>query len=324
MEMIIKTITETMNSAHFLGVNISSGQPYPGVSLSSQKIRQHFYNLQKMTGLRIFDQGDINQEQHLSPKIHCCDEIKKMNWQPYQEAYKKIHQLLKTQLPVINWGGDHSIGVSTVGAFTAHYPEGYVLWIDAHADLNLPEYSLTGNVHGMPLAFLLNLENSGAKFFPWLKNFLKPEKLIYLGLRDVDPFEQTMLDQLKIRYYTNQDVKMKGMRKIAREMSALCANQDLHISFDIDSVDPRLAPATGLHVPNGLLSDDLVLLAGQLNRHFNDGAKLRSVDVVEINPNMTDEIGLDSTHSVALQLITGLFQQEPLFYPGNIILKNWG
>lgn len=296
-----------MKSVQFLGINISSGQPHAGVSASSEKIRQYFATL-KTVGLHILDQGNIEQGQHNNQKVHSCDEIKKINWQPYEKAYEKISQLLKTQAPVINWGGDHSIGISTVGAFTEQYPDGYVVWIDAHADVNLPEYSLSGNTHGMPLAFLLNLENFGEKNFSWLKCFLNPEKLIYVGLRDVDPFEQQILDKLKIRYYTAQDIKTKGMVHVAREISSICNHQNLHVSFDIDSVDPRLAPATGLHVPNGLLTEDLQMLTWYLG----DSAILRSVDVVEVNPSMTDQMGVELTHSVALQFLLGLLlpQQE--------------
>lgn len=301
-----------MNYAHFLGVNISCGQPHAGASLSSSKIRKYFQDFQK-SGVHIFDQGDIEQLTHLNQKVHCRDEIQKVNWKPYRKAFEKISQLLKTNVPVINWGGDHSIGISTVGAFTAHYPDGYVLWIDAHADLNLPEYSLTGNTHGMPLAFLLNLENVSVKNFAWLQSFLKPEKLIYLGLRDVDPFEQQMLQKLKIRYYTAQNVKTKGMVPIAGEISKICQGQNLHISFDIDSVDPRLAPATGLHVPDGLLAQDLQILA----QHLSPSTTLRSVDVVEVNPSMTDQAGVELTHTVALQFLAGLFQHKQKYYLDN-------
>ena len=171
------------------------------------------------------------------------------------------------------------MALSTVSAFTYHYSNGYVLWIDAHADLNLPDASLTKNLHGMPVSFLLNLQGiSELKQF-WMKNFLDPQRLIYVGLRDLDPFETETLQKLKIKYFTSEQVKTLGMAAVSQMISDYIGESPLHISFDIDSLDPLHAPSTGLNVEAGLTLTEVVQLGSTLKNK-----DLKSIDVVEINP----------------------------------------
>jgi arginase len=221
---------------------------------------------------------------------------------------------LEDKTPLLNWGGDHSIALSTVGAFTYHYQDGYVIWIDAHADLNLPSKSLTGNFHGMPLAVLLNLEGIADKHFKWLKKTLDPKKLIYIGLRDLDAYELSIINSLQIKTYFNKDILKTGLDHIAQEISAQTHGHPLHISFDIDSIDPIFAPSTGVPVDYGLTPDDLNILSEKLFKN----SIIPSMDIVEINPDLGTSVQVEQTYLIAFNFLKSIFKNnyQGEFYDG--------
>ena len=170
---------------------------------------------------------------------------------------------------VLTMGGDHSIALGTVAAACAARPDTRVLWVDAHADANSPGTSPSGNMHGMPLAFLLGLVEAesldeDATYFDWLleKPFLSPERLAYVGLRDVDDDERCALRGLAARgtYVSSMhDVDKYGIGRVVDEALAHLGYDGtdevpapLHLSFDVDACDPLIAPATGTAVRGGL------------------------------------------------------------------------
>ena len=206
-------------------------------------------------------------------------------------------------------GGDHSIAIATVGAFVRNHLDGYVIWIDAHADLNLPSFSLTGNLHGMPMSILLNLNNVSSYNFKWLEQYLSPEKLIYIGLRDLDPFEEDIIQKLKIKNFTRRSIRKIGIENVINEICQIVNDSPVHISFDIDSVDPRVAPSTGVPVNDGLSLDELHLLAVRFSE-FN----LQSVDMVELNPSLGTQLQVDQTFITAMNFLKNLFTYPGGFY----------
>lgn len=304
-----------MKNVNFLGLEIELGQKHSGLAESANYLRSHFSTIEEM-GVKLSDQGSITCENINPKRIYTQKQIELLNWTPYISAYKKIESLLKADEILLNWGGDHSVAISTVGAYCSHFPNGYVLWIDAHADMNLPDSSLTGNIHGMPLSILLNLNQIREKSFAWIKESLSFHKLIYLGLRDLDPFESAMIERFGIHRYTSKDVHDRGMKTIAMEILELIEGQPLHISFDIDSISPEFAPSTGVPVPNGLNGSDINLLGKFLGQHQN----IRSIDIVEVNPRIGTEEQVLKTYSIALSFLLttlksneGTFSAQPTF-----------
>lgn len=291
------------NFLNFSGFGIEVGQSKNGLSTSAEYARNYFSILAN-SGISISDFGDIplNVSQK-SVKFFSENDLKKFSWNDFQFAQSQIKKLLDLDVPLLNWGGDHSAAISTVSAFASKYPSGHVIWIDAHADLNLPSKSLTGNLHGMPLSILCNLEDISKFHFKWIQNYLDPQKLIYIGLRDIDPFEMDAILKLGIKYFTSSDVKQIGMSSIAAQIKDLVKGNPVHISFDIDSVDPSLAPATGIHIPDGLTMDDLITLGQTCFQHFN----LKSVDVLEINPKLGTILDIDQTYITAFYFLRSLF-----------------
>ena len=203
------------------------------------------------------------------------------------------------------WGLSISSGQSHIGP--AHASEDIRNYFSVLNKIGIEfiEYSLTGNIHGMPLSILLNLNGVAGRHFPWIKNYLLPQNLIYIGIRDIDPFEHKILQELKIKYYSARDVKKYGMISVASEIYGICQNHPLHISFDIDSISPEFAPATGLLVPNGLNPFDLEILGETFSRH----QQISSMDIVEINPFIGNDEDVFKTNIAAINFVRSIFCQ---------------
>jgi arginase len=209
--------------------------------------------------------------------------------------------IARGELPVV-LGGDHSVSWGSVaGAARAAETLG-VIWIDAHPDINTPESSRSGHIHGMPLAYLVGLcgPNDGASA---VGSCLRPENLCYLGLRDIDPFERQVITDLGIRMVTTEEWMDVGIeRGLAETLAHLGANgvDAVHVSFDLDVLDPHLLPGTGTPVDGGL---DIAAAAQVLRWLHTSDAPIHSVDIVELNP-LLDQSG-GSTH-VAVGLLATL------------------
>ncbi|MCB0362677.1 MAG: arginase family protein, partial [Bdellovibrionales bacterium] len=186
----------------------------------------------------------------------------------------------------VTLGGDHSLSIASLAAALKIYPDLRVLWIDAHADINTPSSSPSGNLHGMPVAALLGLfDLSYRSEFSWLKPSLKAQQIAYLGVRDLDLGEKKTLSDLKIATYTSKDVQNLGIKSLFAKIKAelgIQADTPTYTSLDFDGLDPSQAPATGLRVPHGIkLSDFLKLIQLTKSQSHWIGS-----DLVEFNPFM--------------------------------------
>ena len=132
------------------------------------------------------------------------------------------------------------------------YPDVKVIWLDAHADINIPLTSPSGNIHGMPVAGLMGLAPKEAWKIPWLNQSLTPDRIVYFGLRDVDPDEVQTIRTHEIENYSSEYIHKKGLERIFPSISKRWKNQKVHLSLDIDALDHSLVPATGTPVGKGL------------------------------------------------------------------------
>jgi arginase len=189
-------------------------------------------------------------------------------------------------LPIV-LGGDHSIAMGTLEGLTRAYgaPPGLV-WIDAHADINSPASSPTGNVHGMPLHFALS------------NGYAKADQTVQIGLRDVDPNEKRILRELGVKTFTMSDVDKLGMVHVMEQAREIAGAQGrpIHVSFDMDAIDPSEAPGTGTPVKGGLSYREAHLVMEMLH----DSGQLGSIEMVEINPILDYR---NQTASLAVGLI---------------------
>ncbi|KAG8444556.1 hypothetical protein GDO86_009643 [Hymenochirus boettgeri] len=173
-------------------------------------------------------------------------------------------------------GGDHSLAVGTIAGHAAVHPDLCVVWVDAHADINTPYSSPSGNLHGQPVPAVPG--------FSWVKPCLSAKDIVYIGLRDVDPGEHYILKNLGIKFYSMSEVDNLRIDKVMEETIEYLVGKKkrpIHLSFDIDALDPSVAPATGTPVPGGLTFREGMYITEQLHKT----GLLSAVDIMEVNPS---------------------------------------
>ena len=175
--------------------------------------------------------------------------------------------------PKINIGGDHSMSIATVASsLNLHKDNLKVLWFDAHADINTYESSLTKNYHGMPLGFLTGLAKHD---FEFIKNKLKFDNLMYIGIRDIDNFEKKIIEKYKIKYLTSEQIN-NNLYESIKTINNFVGNNPIHLSFDVDCMDPKFISCTGTKCKYGLNFNTKVILDNLANKN------LYNMDITEI------------------------------------------
>ncbi|KAG0677904.1 Arginase, catabolizes arginine to ornithine and urea [Pichia californica] len=225
----------------------------------------------------------------------CCKRI----YNAMEDAYKN------ESLP-ITIGGDHSIGMSTISAFINKHPNGGIVWVDAHADINTPSTTESGNLHGCPVAFAMGLDKENwPPHFKWLdslKNYVKPSQITYIGLRDVDQGEKKILKDLGITAFSMYHVDKFGINEVVRmAMEAVnpTGENPIHLSYDVDGIDPLYVVATGTPVRGGLTLREGLFIVEEIANSGN----LASLDIVEVNPLLaTKDIHVVDTVNTGLSI----------------------
>lgn len=198
-------------------------------------------------------------------------------------------------------GGDHSIGIGTVAGILKARPNLGVVWVDAHADINTPATSPSGNIHGMPIGFLMKkCDVTKVPGLGWLTDYprLDPSQVCYVGLRDIDAGERKLIRESGIKTFTMQDIDRYGIGKVMEMVLHHLRGRPLHLSFDIDACDPALAPATGTVVRGGLTYRE----ANYVAEATAETSMLGSMDMVEVNPHLSVGKGADETAQLGLVL----------------------
>jgi arginase len=209
------------------------------------------------------------------------------------------------RLPIV-LGGDHSIALGTLGGLAASHGPGGAIWFDAHGDLNTPETSPSGNVHGMSLAAALGVAEDTFASDAWPLPALRPEHVVLIGVRSLDDGERELVHELGVSVHTMTDLDRKGVEPAVREsLERVAGAAFVHISLDMDVVDPDVAPGVGTPVRGGLsyreahLAMELVAESGLLG----------SMDVVEVNPILDRE---NVTAALAVELVASALGERIL------------
>jgi arginase len=203
-------------------------------------------------------------------------------------------------------GGDHSVAIGTLGGLAAEAGPGGVLWFDAHGDLNTPETSPSGNIHGMPLAVTLGLANDTFASDAWPLPALVPEHVALLGLRSLDEGERELVKELGIAAYTMSDFDRRGVEPVVREaIERVAGAAFVHVSLDMDVVDHEAAPGVGTPVRGGLSYRE-AHLAMEL---VAEGCDFGSLEIVEVNPILDRE---NATGRLAVELAASAFGERIL------------
>ncbi len=209
--------------------------------------------------------------------------------------------VLSGRFPIV-LGGDHSIAAGTVSGAAKKRKLG-MIWIDAHSDINTPETTYSGNVHGMPLASILGREPKALLSGPKLS----PAHVVLIGLRDVDPGEREHIRDWGVHAYTMRDVDELGMPRVIEEAIRIATNgtAGFHLSFDMDSIDPDVAPGVGTPVEGGLSYREAHLAMEMIH----DSGRLVSAEFVEVNPVLDER---NRTALLAVELICSLMGKKIL------------
>ena len=263
-----------MLNARYIIANCNSGQKKLGVKKGAKVL---FEELKAYKG--ITKPFDILQE---NKKVYnTIDSRLFLNKQGYQRLYKSTRRLLDIGNSVITIGGDHSLAASTTSAFFNKFlDDGVLIWIDAHADVNTPESSPSGNTHGMPVS-----STFGLMYNPYETRYIPTfNQIIYLGLRDIDPWEKEVLRNHRITYYTMECIEKKGLKNVLNEVSGkIYEKNNIHISFDVDSMDPSVISATGTPVSGGFSMEDIETIICSIPLK-----KVKCLDFVEYNPDLEE------------------------------------
>ncbi|SEQ34890.1 arginase [Piscibacillus halophilus] len=293
-----------------VGAPVTIAQPNMGVDLGPNSMRHAgLIDRLKNLSIKLEDYGDIEVPMDgtykINPKINLknLEEVTQAN-ESIANSVKDIKK--KGEFPLI-LGGDHSIAIGTIAGLHEYYQNMGVIWYDAHPDLNTGETSPSGNIHGMSLAAsigighekLINLNGSAPK--------VKPENVVIIGARSIDEGEKKIIQERGIQVYTMHDIEKHGMNEvILKAINYLQERTDgVHLSLDVDGIDPAYTPGTGTPVEGGPSYRE-TRYAMQL---LHESSLLTSVEVVEVNPLLDDQ---NKTAEIAVDMLTTLFGEKYL------------
>ncbi len=245
-------------------------------------------------------------------------------WEPPQEGYRHLPQVTRwtelvheavygelraARLPIL-LGGDHSLGIGSISAVARHCREQgrklCILWLDAHADFNTRELSPSGNLHGMPLAALCGFGPRALTTIGGRTPAIDPAWVRQVGIRSVDAGEKRFVHEQGLDVFDMRHVDEMGMRATMEQaLAGLDHDTHLHVSFDVDFLDPAIAPGVGTRVPGGPTYREAQLCMEMIA----DTRRLASLDVVELNPAWDEH---NKTAVLAVDLIESLFGKSTL------------
>ena len=298
-----------MKTVHILGIPMDLGQHRRGVDMGPSAIR--YAELQReieLRGLAVIDHGNEHVPNPEESEATVGDNRLHAVGKVCEAVCAWGQHILATHGPedvLLFLGGDHSMSIGSVKAVASEPEKLGVVWIDAHADFNTPASSPSGNIHGMPLAVLTG---EGA---PSLVNIgggvrVPFENVVLVGVRDVDSLEAERVREKKLGVYTMSALDSLGMAQVATStLERLAHCERLHVSLDLDSLDPSQAPGVGTPVKGGLSYREAHLLCEILG----DSRRVRSIDLVEVNPILDER---NVTAELAVDLVTSLFGKKIL------------
>lgn len=283
---------------HIIGVPLDLGAGRRGVDMGPSALRiAGIDEAIARLGYAVVDKGNVNAP---TPETRGSGDPRKKYIAEIAAVCEALYRcslesLEAGALPLV-LGGDHSIGGGSVAAASARAralgrPVS-LLWVDAHGDMNTPESSTSGNVHGMPLAALLGQEPRELADIGGVCPAVPPDRTVLVGIRNLDPREREMVQASGVRVFTMKDIDRQGIAAVAEQALAIaCAGGAwLHVSFDLDACDPAIAPGVGTPVKGGLDYRE----AHTLMEMIADTGQLGSLDLVEVNPI------LDTQNSTAI------------------------
>lgn len=311
-----------------IGIPYNFGQPKGGVEHGPRRMREAGI-IEQLVQLKfpINDKNDIVFEEFLDDpsfgnikRPRCVGRANKKISEAVSASLRAGHQCLTL-------GGDHSLAIGSIHGHAQVQPDLGVIWIDAHADINPPLLSPSGNAHGMPLAFLVKeLRDQIPKDVPefdWIQPCISLKDLTYIALRDLDHAEKEIIEEYDVKAFTMDDVTEFGIAKITQlaidAVSTGDSRRPIHLSFDIDALDSTVAPSTGTPVIGGIDLREGIHIVSSVAAT----GRLTVMDLVEVNPELGSSVDQDNTLRAACELVGAWFgkRSRHLLTPGQAMVK---
>ncbi len=303
--------TEALKKVSLIGVPTDIGAGHRGASMGPDALRiAGLGEALAARGIDVADRGDLAGPRN--------------PWQPPVAGYRHLDEVVAWnravmdavgaelrggRLPIM-LGGDHCLGIGSITAVARHCRESgkqlRVLWLDAHADFNTHEVTPSGNIHGMPVACLCGIGPDALVRLGGDAPALRPAEVRQVGIRSVDEGEKRLVKQYGLDVYDMRYIDEVGMKRTMEEaLSGVDANTHLHVSFDVDFLDPSIAPGVGTTVPGGPNYREAQLVMEMIA----DSGRLGSLDIVELNPLLDNR---NETARVSVDLVESLFGKSTL------------
>lgn len=288
-----------------IGVPCDYGQQRRGVDMGPSAIR--YAGLQerlKTVGHHVEDEGNIQVLSHHhveqdDDRLLNLEEVIQVN----TALAERVHAVIQKNRTPLVLGGDHSIAIGTLAGLSMKYKNLGVIWFDAHADLNTPETTPSGNIHGMPLATSIGLGHERLTTILHNGPKIKAQNIVIIGGRSIDAGERVLIKERGIKIYTMHEIDRLGMTYVMEETIAYFKAQQidgLHLSLDLDALDPLYTPGVGTPVAGGITYRESHLAMEMIQ----ESGMLTSAEFVEVNPILDER---NKTADVAVALIGSLF-----------------
>ena len=270
-----------------LGVNVDGADKGPGKLIKS-------INTESVCKTYEIKKTDIAKEKEKENKEKNLKPVNVFN----EKLYNTVEKVLDDGQVPLTLGGDHSIAIASALASINKNENLGIIWFDAHGDFNTFETTETGNIHGLPLAVATGYERKKLAEFH-NGEFFSYKNTVIVGARDVDNLEWVNLENAGVTVFTTEDIKKEGAATITKKAIEIATNgtNGMHISFDIDLIDPRIAPGVSVPAINGIDEYDAYKIVDEFLKYEN---KIKSIDVVEFNPQRDID---EKTEKIALNII---------------------
>lgn len=291
-----------------IGVPSDYGQRRRGVDMGPSAIRYAgVIDRLGSLGYEVEDKGNIqlsvtNDGYIENEKLLNLNEVIEVS----NELSTEVENVLKENRFPLVLGGDHSIAIGTLAGLCKQYKQLGVIWYDAHADINTPDTSPSGNIHGMPLAVSIGLGDERLTHISGYAPKINPENIVIIGARSVDPGEKELIKKLGIKVFSMHEIDRLGMTKVMEETISYFDNKKVdgvHLSLDLDGIDPLYTPGVGTPVVGGITYRESHLAMEMLE----ESGIITSAEFVEVNPILDER---NKTANVAVALMGSLFGEK--------------
>ncbi|MCB1555176.1 MAG: arginase [Xanthomonadales bacterium] len=314
-------MSHTRKTVSLIGVPTDIGAGHRGASMGPEALRvARIGEALESRGVAVLDGGNLSGPRN--------------PWQPPSAGYRHLDEVVawntavrdavaaeldRDHLPIM-LGGDHCLAIGSIAAVAAHARKTRrklrILWLDAHADFNTSAITPTGNVHGMPVSCLCGIGPAPLVEIGDRKPVLDPDQIRQIGIRSVDEGERRLVHDVGLDIYDMRYIDEVGMRRVMEEaLDGVDADTHLHVSFDVDFLDPTIAPGVGTTVKGGPSYREAQLVMEMIA----DTGLLASLDIVELNPAFDKR---NKTAKLAVDLVESLFGKSTLMRPQSAAPKD--